>query len=391
MIGEKEMIGKSNFRIKWALVSVVVLAILTIPGVAQGPRERAPEVKSPEIHSDGRITFRIHAPKAGNVMLEGSDLPGMGMGRGRAMEKGDEGIWEIRVGPVEPGSYRYHFNIDGVAVIDPKNTQVSESNENVWSLVHLTGSDLMDTQKVPHGAISEVTYYSNSLQRFRRAHVYTPAGYESGEGKFPIFYLLHGAFDSDDSWSTVGRAGVILDNLIADGKAKPMVVVMPDGHTGPFNFGMQLPVNEFLSDFLQDLQPYVEKVYRVYTNRENRAIAGLSMGGAHTLAIGIPHLDQYAYLGVFSSGIFGMGPGAPGLEEFKKQNEKFLSDHELKKGLRLFWFATGKEDFLVQVSRSTVEMFKEQGFDVVYKETEGAHTWNNWRNYLNEFATQLFQ
>lgn len=383
--------GKSNLRIKGTLISVVVLAMLAIPGVAQGPRERAPEVKSPEVHSDGRITFRIHAPKAGNVMLGGSDLPGMGMGRGLPMEKGEEGIWEITVGPVEPGSYRYHFNVDGVAVIDPKNTQISESNENVWSLVHLPGTDFMDTRKVPHGAISEVTYYSKSLQRFRRAHVYTPPGYESGEGKFPIFYLLHGAFDSDDSWSTVGRAGIILDNLIADGKAKPMVVVMPDGHTGPFNFGMQLPVDEFLDDFLNDLQPHVEETYRVHTNRENRAIAGLSMGGAHTLAIGIPHLDKYAFLGVFSSGIFGMGPGAPGLEEYQKQNEKFLTDHELKKGLRLFWFATGKEDFLVQVSRSTVEMFKKHGFDVVYRETEGAHTWTNWRNYLNEFAPLLFR
>jgi enterochelin esterase family protein len=170
-----------------------------------------------------------------------------------------------------------------------------------------------------------------------------------------------------------------------------MVVVMPDGHTGPFNFGMKLPADEFISDFNQDLKPHIEKTYRVFTDRQNRAIAGLSMGGAHTLSIGIPGLDEYAYIGVFSSGIFGMGPGAPALQEYEQRHKEVLENEDLRKGLKLFWFATGKEDFLVQTSRSTVEMFKKNDFDVVYRETEGAHTWINWRNYLREFAPQLFQ
>jgi enterochelin esterase family protein len=233
-----------------------------------------------------------------------------------------------------------------------------------------------------------------TLKRFRRLHVYTPPGYESGEGKYPIFYLLHGAFDSDDSWSSVGRAGFILDNLIAAGKAKPMVVVMPHGHTGPFSFGMPLS-GEFEPEFVTDIMPQMEKRYRVYTDRQHRAMAGLSMGGAQTLNIGIPHLDQFAYLGVFSSGIFGIagGPGGnqPQGPSFEERQKAVLDDAKLKDGLKLFWFATGKDDFLVATSRATVEMFKKHQFEVTYQETGGAHTWDNWREYLREFAPQLFQ
>jgi len=154
------------------------------------------------------------------------------------MTKSAEGVWEVTIGPIDPGAYRYNFDVDDVAVIDPRNASTSESNANVWSLVHVPGADFMDTREVPHGAVAEVTYYSTSLKRFRRMHVYTPPGYESGKGQYPIFYLLHGAFDCDDSWTSVGRAGFILDNLIAAGKAK-LRWWWPcrPGHTGPFGFG----------------------------------------------------------------------------------------------------------------------------------------------------------
>jgi len=189
---------------------------------------------------------------------------------------------------------------------------------------------------------------------------------------------------------TIDKAG----NLIAAGKAKPMVIVMPHGHTGPFNFGMPLS-GEFEPEFITDIMPQMEQRYRVYTDRAHRAMAGLSMGGAHTLNIGIPHLDNFAYLGVLSSGIFGItgGPRAtpsPG-PSFEDKNKTFLDDAKLKGGLKLFWVATGKEDFLVATSRATVEMLKKHQFDVVYKETQGAHTWDNWRDYMRDFAPQLFQ
>ncbi|MFB3786185.1 MAG: esterase [bacterium] len=380
-------------------VNLTMAALLLVAWIVAGttlaqPRgPQGPQVVSPEVSADHRVTFRILAPKAEAVRLNGSDIPGNG--QGAEMTKNAEGVWEATLGPLDPGAYRYLFNVDGVSVTDPRSPAISESNNNVWSLVYVPGSDFMDTRDVPHGAVAAVTYHSKSLAKFRRMHVYTPPGYESGQGTYPVFYLLHGASDSDHSWASVGRAGFILDNLIAEQKAVPMIVVMPAGHTGSFGFGRPRPtMDEFVQDFITDIMPYIEKHYRVYPDRTHRAIAGLSMGGGQTLNIAIPHLEQFGYIGVFSSGIFGItgsGPRAAQGPSWEEQNRGALENADFKKGLRLFWFATGKEDFLVETSRATVEMFKKHGFDVVYKETSGGHTWINWRDYLHEFAAQLFQ
>jgi enterochelin esterase family protein len=373
-----------------AVTLVFALAVLA----AAQAQPRGPRVVSPEVSAERQVTFRILAAKAEAVQLASSgDIPGIGFGQSKTMTKGTNGVWEVTVGPLAPGAYRYSFNVDGVIVVDPRNPKTSESNENTWSLVQVPGADWLDTKEVPHGAVSAVPYWSTTLKRFRRLHVYTPPGYESGETKYPIFYLLHGAFDSDDSWSSVGRAGFILDNLIADGKAKAMVVVMPHGHTGPFSFGMPFS-GELEQEFESDIMPQMEKRYRVYTDRQHRAMAGLSMGGAQTLNIGIPHLDKFAYLGVYSSGIFGITGGMgsqPQGPSFEEQHKAILDDAKLKEGLKLFWFATGKDDFLVGTSRATVEMFKKHQFNVIFKESSGGHTWDNWRDYLREFAPQLFQ
>jgi enterochelin esterase family protein len=375
-------------------VAVALLSAFTLPSSlqAQFRGSRGPRVVSPEV-ADGKVTFRVLAPEAKAVTLSGSDIPGVG--RGREMERNDEGIWETTL-DVTPGFYRYNFNVDGVSVIDPRNPATSESVANVWSVVGVPGAEWMDTRDVPRGAVAEVTYHSSSLERFRRMHVYTPPGYQGGKGKFPVFYLLHGAGDSDDSWSSVGRVGFIVDNLIAEKKAQPMVVVMTAGHAGPFRFGGPRPaVDEFAQDFLNDVMPYIETNYRVHKDRQHRAMAGLSMGGGQTLNIGIPNLEKFAYLGVFSSGVFGIvpRPGAPAREgpSFEERHEAILDDAELKGGLRLLWFGTGEDDFLVETSRATVEMFKKHGFDVEYAETEGAHTWIVWRQYLRDFAQRLFQ
>ena len=194
---------------------------------------------SPEVGSDRRITFRINAPQAQAVRVSGSDIPGLG--QNGVMTKGENGVWTFTSAPVPPGAYRYNFNVDGVAVIDPRNPLTSVSNNNVWSLALVPGSDIFDTKQVPHGAVASVTYYSAPLKRHRRMHVYTPPGYESGNTKYPVFYLLHGAGDSDEAWTSVGRAGIILDNLIAAKKAKPMIVVMPAGHTNGPTPGMGGP------------------------------------------------------------------------------------------------------------------------------------------------------
>ncbi|MFN3650983.1 MAG: alpha/beta hydrolase [Armatimonadota bacterium] len=384
--------------------------LLGAGGAAWGQAQRPPvaaTVNSPEVRSDRRITFRIYAPQSDAVRLSGSDLPGLGPGA--AMTRQESGVWETTVGPVPPGAYRYQFQVDGVPVLDPRNPATSESVSSSWSLVYVPGSDLSDTQQVPHGAVSEVTYYSTALNRFRRMHVYTPPGYEKGNGRYPVFYLLHGAGDSDDSWPTVGRAGFILDNLIAAGKAKPMLVVMPAGHTRGFTFGGPPPPavsqptrDEFVADFTTDVMPYVEKSYRVLKGRENRAIAGLSMGGGQTLNVALPNLEKFAYVGVFSSGLFNafqLGRGAAGAAgapatgsstAWEAEN-KALLENDAKKGLRLLWFNTGKEDFLLQITRNTVDLFKRHGFRPEYIESEGGHTWTNWRDYLGQFAPRLFQ
>jgi enterochelin esterase family protein len=322
-------------------------------------------------------------------------------GPGKEFTKNDKGVWELTLEPLAPGAYRYTIDVDGVPTLDPRNPSTSESNANAWSLVNVPGSDLFDTRDVPHGAVAEVTYRSQTLSRFRRMHVYTPPGYENGEGKFPVLYLLHGALDCDDSWSTVGRAGFILDNLIAAGKAKPMIVVMPAGHTGAFQFGgdgggFQRQMEDFAADFANDIRPYVEKHYRIIDDPKSRAIAGLSMGGSQTLniAFAAEGAGDFGHIGVFSSGIFGIaggfGGGAPSTA-WEDGHGATLDDAELRKNLQLVWFGCGKEDFLLSTAKATVAMLEKHGMKVVYRETEGGHTWPNWRDYLADIAPQLFQ
>ncbi len=376
-----------------ALLAGVLGLLVPLSVSAQERPARAPAVASPEVGADRKVTFRIHAPKAEDVRLSAGDIPG-GSG-GSPLTKGENGVWEVTVGPVPAGAYRYHFSVDGVATVDPRNPSTSESNNNTWSLVVVPGSDLFDTNDVPHGALAAVTYHSKSLGKARRMHVYTPPGYEKGEGTFPVFYLLHGASDSDASWGSVGRAGIILDNLIAQGKAKPMIMVMPAGHTGAFGFGGRGFQNEsFSDDFTKDIRPYVESHYRVKNERSQRAIAGLSMGGMQTLDLAFAKPDDFGYVGVFSSGIFGIAGGFGGAgpnRQWEESHKAVLDDPALKSGLKLLWIGCGKDDFLLGTSRATVEMLRSHGLDLVSKETEGGHTWLNWRDYLAEFAPKLFQ
>jgi enterochelin esterase-like enzyme len=388
----------------------LAVSVLALVSMASRSTAQPPAFTSPEVTPDHHIAFRIFAPKATDVRLFSTDIFGSALSG--AMTKAANGVWEITPASIAPGAYRYNFNVDGVAVMDPRNPSVSESNGNAWSMVYLPGADFMqttgfmDTKDVPHGAVASVTYYSKSLNKFRRMHVYTPPGYETGSQKYPIFYLLHGAGDSDDSWTSVGRAGFIIDNLIASNKAKPMVIVMPAGHTGPFEFPRPASASggpgaprvpnfndDFIKDFVNDIMPYVEAHYRILRDRQHRAIAGLSMGGAHTLNIAIPHIDEFAYVGVFSSGIFGIGgPAAPGEgPTWEQEHLAELDDPSAKKSLKLFWFATGKDDMLLSTTKATVELFKKHGFEPQFQESAGAHTWTNWREYLNQFAPQLFQ
>jgi enterochelin esterase family protein len=320
----------------------------------------------PVVDSDHRVTFRILAPRAESVKLAVSDLPGYG--QGVAMTRSGDGVWEAAIGPLRPGAYRYYFSVDGVVTVDPRNPSISESAGNVWSLVYVPGVEFMDARDVAHGAIASVTYWSDSLKEFRRMHVYTSPGYESGKGAYPVLYLLHGAGDNDESWASVGRAGFILDNLIAAKKARPMIVVMPAGHTAAHDDALS-------RDFTADLMPYIESHYRTSAGRAHHAIAGQSMGGSQALSIAIAHPDMFAYVGVFSSGL----------------SDLSIDNAAAVKTPKLLWFSTGVSDAILNRTRSTVEMLRSHGFQPVFHESSGGHTWTNWRNYLNEFAPQLFQ
>jgi enterochelin esterase-like enzyme len=398
------------------------------PGQAGRGAARPPAVVSPDVLSDGRVVFRIHAPNAAAVTLNAGDIPAAsfappgatpvpqtpGAPGGAVFTKAESGVWEFTTAaPVPPGAFRYVIQVDGVRTLDPVNTKTSESNTANWSLFYVPGIDDESVKDVPHGAIAEVYYASSVLKTTRRMHVYTPPGYESGSQKFPVFYLLHGAGDTDDAWTSVGRAGFILDNLIAARRSVPMIVVMPAGHqpavpgAGPGTAVAGTPpsavappaVNPFTLEFINDIMPYVERHYRVLTDRRNRAIAGLSMGGSQTLDIAFRHLAKFAYIGVYSSGATlgggrGPAPGAapappqPGWEAVHLAD---LDNPSLKKGTKLVWLATGVDDRLIASTRTTVEILKKHGFQPEFKESPGAHTWLVWRDYLREFTPRLFR
>jgi enterochelin esterase family protein len=370
------------------------------PPAAQGRGAAPPAIVSPAVAADRRVTFRIAAPDAQKVELRSpGDIPGIPFGGGAPLTRNADGVWETTVGPLPAGAYRYVFAVNGLTVVDARNPATSQTNTTVYSLAVVPGSDVFDTKNVPHGAVAAVLYPSATLGGIRRMHVYTPPGYEAGRDRYPVLYLLHGAGDVDESWSTVGRAGFILDNLIASGKARPMLVVMPAGHVNGAgaalgasatinapNPGLASDSDPFLGDFVGDLMPYVEKTYRVLTDRPNRAIAGLSMGGGQALNIALPHMERFAYLGVFSSGV-----PANVADAWERQHLAELDNATAKRGLKLLWFGTGKDDFVMPTTRSTLALVKKHGFSPVFVESEGGHTWLNWRDYLAEFAPQLFQ
>jgi len=406
---------------------------------------RGPAVVSPEVLPDRRVVFRIVALRAETVTISASDIPASIMvpaqsaypgagttpapagaaptapaappaapqsGRGGPpFTRNESGVWEATIGPLVPGSFRYVFQVDGVRTLDPVNTTISESNTATWSLFYVPGLDFQDVRDVPHGAVATVYYSSAVLKTTRRMHVYTPPGYESGTQKYPVFYLLHGAGDSDDAWTSVGRAGFIMDNLIAEKKAAPMIIVMPAGHQ-PATPGTATPataaapgaaqppaINPFTVEFVTDVVPCVERHYRTLTGRRHRAIAGLSMGGSQTLDIAFRQLARFAYIGVFSSGAtLGGGRGAapaatnaPPRPDWEATHREDLDNATLKKGTTVIWLSTGVDDGLITNTRATVELLKKHGFNPVFKESPGGHTWINWRNYLSEFATRLFQ
>ena len=349
--------------------------------------------KSPEQLPDGRVTFRICAPDATAVTLGSSDNEDIAPnsftgGRGRPMTKDDKGLWSVTTpNPLAPNTYRYFFFVDGVRVPDPAAREFSLERSNVDSLVEVTGpAEDFEAwhNNIPHGSVATVEYWSEPLGVVRRMHVYTPPGYEKNNKAFPVLYLVHGAGDSDDSWTSVGRANNILDNLIAAGKAKPMIVVMPNGHTPdrPNSGGANILQNtDFGDDLLKVVIPYIDANYRTIANADNRAMAGLSMGGAHTIQNGLPHPEVFHYIGIFS--ITGGG------EAYEKAHDAALK--QAARAMKLVYYAYGSQDPVVRTPEQLKGTLSKYAIKLTLHETGGGHTWINWREYLNDFAPRLFR
>ena len=262
------------------LSSTCVFAALAAPALTQPPAQ-PPSVVSPDVAANRDVTLRVRAPSAERVeLVSGGDIPGVPMQGGLPLAKGADGVFTVMLPTLAAGAYRYRFTIDGVPTGDPSNPATSESNGNAWSLFYVPGAPFMDTLRVAHGSVAEVHYFSTALNRARRMHVYTPPGYEKSRDTYPVFYLLHGAFDGDDSWSTVGRAGFIVDNLIASGEARPMIVVMPDGHTSRFGGGGAAGLNmaDFVGEWLESEEQVAEREVRDFGSQSGERDAGVVHG-----------------------------------------------------------------------------------------------------------------
>jgi enterochelin esterase-like enzyme len=394
---------------------IVTLALIASLAFAQPQRQPNPNdtLKSPEVLPDHRVVFRIYAPHASAVTLTG-DFVAQGRGTAGPLEKDDQGVWSMTVGPLVPDFYTYALTVDGVRTIDPKNPMVKQGVASLENIVLVSGEEMAyeDTLPVPHGEVRSVWYNSATLSQPRRMHVYTPPGYESGNQKYPVLYLVHGGGDEDSGWSIIGRAGFILDNLLAAGKIKPMIVAMPNGSitlpgvANPMGGGRAATPeaiaariatisklhDAFVSDLLTGIIPHVEKTYRVLATRENRAIAGLSMGGAETLRAAPSNLDTFAWIGVFSMGLQ-EGPNAGVNSDFVQRNAAFFADPEKTNGqVKLFWIGAGKDDRTVgDGPKRLSETLKAHNIRHEYHETEGGHTWINWRLYLRDFSQLLFR
>ena len=372
----------------FCLFAFFCLAIAQQTKPAAQPPQMPPWLVTPEVHPDSSVTFRYRAPNAQEVKLsrEGADPV--------AMQKDDQGVWSVTTAPLAADYYGYSYSVDGVRNLDPYNHLLVPNLITPGNAVHVPGPALpWEVNDVPHGEIHHHFYKSAVAGDDRDYYVYTPAGYDSAAKKtYPVLYLLHGFSDDASGWTAVGHANVIFDNLIAEGKVKPMIVVMPLGYGtmemiqlgwGAWSHTDVRDKNfsRFREALLTEVMPKVESEYRISKDRSSRAIAGLSMGGSESLLTGLNNLDKFAWIGAFSSG------GIP--DEFDKDFPGL--DAKANQQIRLLWIACGTEDRLITVNRSLREWLKSKGVQHVDIETPGMHTWMVWRRNLAEFAGLLFR
>lgn len=405
------------------LLCVLACALFVVTAWGQQALFGGNQIVSPVVNADGTVTFRLYAPKAVKVEVTGDFLPTVKVSTPMGevdqsgvapLTEGKDGVWTYTTTSLAPELYSYTFKVDGMTYLDPSNIYMCRdiaTYTNIFIVEKEKGDkgDLYSVNAVPHGNVSKVWYDSPTLKMTRRMTVYTPAGYEKG-GRYPVLYLLHGAGGDEDAWTTLGRAAQIMDNLIAEGKAKPMIVVMTNGNTnceaapGEWSKGMYKPSFmghrdskpvASMEESFPDVVKYVEKNYRVLKNKKDRAICGLSMGGGHSFAISKLYPNMFDYVGLFSAAIYvkgGNNSKQPLLDQmnedadFNKQMAALFGAHP-----KLYWIAIGKTDFLYKANADYRKYLDGKGYSYEYLETEGGHIWRNWRVYLTEFAQKIFK
>jgi enterochelin esterase family protein len=395
-------------------------AVLCLTGVAAQAQQnlnwgQGPQVASPDVHADNSVTFNLIAPEAQKVQITGDFLPPKKVEYGgntyempgvADLMKNDKGVWTLTTEPLQPELYTYNMLVDGVKIIDPLNVYNIRDINNLFSVLLIGGNqraDLYKVNKVAHGTVSKIWYESPTAGLTRRLTVYTPAGYETSGKEYPVLYLLHGIGGDENAWSELGRAAQIMDNLIAQGKAVPMLVVMTNGNIsqeacpGETSEGFRVPTmmlpktmeGSFETAF-PDVVKFIEKTYRVKKDKAHRAIAGLSMGGCHSLFISINYPDLFDYVGLFSAAVDRQQNNQEGYPNiYADRNQKI--DRLFSKHPKLFWMGIGKTDFLIQSNNDLRAYLDSKNHKYTYLETEGGHIWRNWRIYLSEFTPLLFK
>jgi enterochelin esterase family protein len=399
---------------------IIAIAALCLSGMAAQAQQnlswgQGPQVASPVVNADNSVTFNLIAPEAQKVQITGDMLPPKKMEfQGNTYDvpdvvdlvKDDKGVWSFTTQPLAPELYTYNMIVDGVKTIDPLNVYNIRDINNLFSVLLVGGNaraDLYKVNKVAHGTVSKVWYESPTAGLTRRLTVYTPAGYETSGKEYPVLYLLHGIGGDENAWSELGRAAQILDNLIAQGKAEPMLVVMTNGNIsqeacpGETSEGFRAPTmmlpktmeGSFETAF-PDVVNFIEKTYRVKKDKDYRAIAGLSMGGFHSLFISINNPGMFGYVGLFSAAVDQQQPDPNGFPNIYADRDAKI-DQLFAKNPKLFWIGCGKTDFLIKNNNDLRAYLDSKNHKYTYLETDGGHIWRNWRIYLSEFTPLLFK
>lgn len=378
---------------------ICTFGLLSLNAQENLPSGERKEIVSPEINADNSVSFSLLAPNADSVSVTGDFLLS---GEEATMKKDADGVWEYTTTPLPSELYTYAFVVDGLPMNDPNNVYYRRDVASTLNLFLIGGgqADLYKVTNVLHGTIAKRWYRSPGNNMNRRMTIYTPPGYEIGKSSYPVLYLLHGMGGDEEAWMTLGRASQILDNLIAAGKARPMIVVMPNGNVaqeaapGESDLGFykpqfQLPhtMDGKYEETFHEILDFVDANYRTISNKTGRAIAGLSMGGFHTLHISRYYPNTFDYIGLFSAAIM---PNEKVQSPVYQNIEGTLATQKVN-GFKLYWIAIGKEDFLYPANVDYRSKLDKMDFDYVYRESEGGHTWRNWRIYLSEFIPLLFK